>query len=131
LSDTDARARCLALWPVKARSRTLLGRFLNPMDNPSSHHQNRRSPSALHYRVFESSHDGTEVALLDTRHRCHIARRAGSMPCVGVDLAGPKPVIGAVALRCMATQRVFELNFVAIDCDRQRALERLHPTITR
>jgi hypothetical protein len=83
------------------------------------------------YQVIEMSADQTEVALLDCRGRCHIARRTSVLPAFGSELSGPGPSLGVATLCCVATHQNFRLDFVAIGCAHQQMLERFHPTVAR
>ena len=85
------------------------------------------------YQVFDASPDGREVALLDKRGRCHLARAIGvsASPAVGLRLEGRRLAMGPAKLGCGMTSRVYDLEVAALDCDRQQMIERLHPQVTR
>jgi len=83
------------------------------------------------FRVYEASAKGEEVALVDNRGTHHIARTDGPVPPVGTELDGPRGSRKLMRLQCTTTGRSFRLAFVAMNCDRQATLERLHPQLTR
>lgn len=83
------------------------------------------------FRVYEASAKGEEIARVENQGSHHVARTAGRVPPVGTELDGPRGSRKLVRLLCTATGRSFRLAFVAMNCDRQATLERLHPQLTR
>ena len=82
------------------------------------------------YQVYESSSDKRRVALSDDIDRCHVGRPTAGAPAFGVKLVGLPPRLGLNVLLCARTGRIFRIIFEWIDCDRQAAIERLHPRLT-
>ena len=82
------------------------------------------------FHVYEASPTSEEIAVMDNRGRCHIARTSGLAPPTGTELDGPRGGQGLVRLQCTATGKLFRVAFVKLDCDMQSTIERFHPEIT-
>jgi hypothetical protein len=83
-----------------------------------------------HYRVYEKSPTGAEIALHDSGGRYHVARTISDAPPVGADLRGSQPGLGFRVLQCATTGKTFRVAFQLIDGNRQHTLEILHPQLT-
>ena len=83
------------------------------------------------FKVYESSAQGAEIAVMDQGGQCHIARTEGLPPPTGTELDGPRGSRRPERFQCTATGKSFRVAFVALDCDRQTTIERFHPDITR
>ncbi|MDE2368505.1 MAG: hypothetical protein KGN16_05985 [Burkholderiales bacterium] len=84
----------------------------------------------LRLKVYEASAEGTEIALLDAEGRCHIARTLGHAPAVGTMVLGRSMHLGRIIVVSEPGRRRYRLDVVEVDCDRQHAIERLHPFVT-
>ncbi|MBU6257616.1 MAG: hypothetical protein KGL18_02280 [Burkholderiales bacterium] len=84
----------------------------------------------LRLKVYEASADSAEIALLDAEGRCYIARTLSQPPAVGTMLAGRALHLGRCIVVSDPGRRRYRIDVIEIDCDRQRAIERLHPFVT-
>ena len=83
------------------------------------------------YRVYEARTDKRQIALSDGIARCQVGRSAADAPPLGVELGGLPPRRGLSVLPCLDTGGVLPCIFELLDCDRQAAIEPLHPRLTR
>ena len=84
----------------------------------------------LRLKVWEASAEGAEIAMLDGDGRCHVARTLGPTPTVGTTVLGRSMHLGRIIVVSDPGRRRYRLDIVEVDCDRQHAIERLHPFVT-